>query len=90
MCASPFRIGGGRTKTKDYGAIRIGKNCWIASRCIVLKKTMLPDYCTASADSVVSGDYSHIPQYSLISGNPAKLKFTGVWHDPGDDTIDYE
>ena len=56
----------------------------------MLKKTTLPDYCTASAGSVVSGDYSSIPQYSVIAGNPAKLKFTGVWLDPSDDTIDYE
>ena len=84
--ARPFsdRLGG-RTKTKGYGAITIGKNCPLASRCIVLKKTVLPDYCTASAGSVLSGDYSSIPQYSVLCGNPAKLKFTGVWRGPSDD-----
>lgn len=60
--------------------IRIGKNNWIGIRCFVMKGTETPDYCIASAYSLLNKKYN-IPKYSLIGGIPAKLLKEGLYRD---------
>ena len=52
--------------------IVIGKNNWIGTRCMVMKGTQTPDFCIASARSMLNKKYD-IPSYSLIGGTPAKF-----------------
>lgn len=52
--------------------IFIGKNNWIGTRSMVLKGTHTPDYCIASARSLLNKAYD-VPSYSLIGGIPAKF-----------------
>ena len=61
--------------------ILIGHNNWIGIRSLVLKGTQTPDYCIAGAKSLLNKDYSNLPNYSLIAGNPAKLIKKGIYRD---------
>ena len=45
---------------------------------LILKGTLLPDYTTVGARSLLSGKYD-VPSYSILGGSPAVLKKTGYW-----------
>ena len=75
---------------RGYNRIHIGKNNWISSRNMVLSGTVTPDYCITGACSLLNKDYSELPSYCLIAGNPAKLKKTGIWRDFSDCSIHYQ
>lgn len=77
-------------KTKGYGSIQIGNNVWIPSFCKIFANTVLPDYCILGAGSFANKDYSDIPPYSLLAGQPLMVKRTGIYRDFDDDIIDYE
>lgn len=80
------KISGGYTK--GYGAIKVETNTWFGNGVLVLKNSYIPKCCVVGARSVISGKLD-IPSYSLVSGNPATLKKTGVWRNPIDDKIQY-
>ncbi len=50
--------------------VRIGRNCFIGARCIILKGVTIGDNCVIGAGSVVA---NHIPSGHLAAGNPAKI-----------------
>lgn len=77
-------------KTKGYGSISIGNNVWIPSFCKVFANAVLPDYCILGAGSFVNKDYSNVPPYSLLAGQPLAVKKTGIYRDVDDDIITYE
>lgn len=58
-------IGGG-----VFGKIIIGNNVFIGSNCIILLNATIGNNCIIGAGSVVRG---HIPDDSVIIGNPAKV-----------------
>ena len=55
---------------------------------LILKGTLLPDYTTVGARSLLSGKYD-VPSYSILGGSPAVLKKTGYWWNLEDDKIEY-
>ena len=55
---------------------------------LILKGTVLPDYATVGARSLLSGRYE-VPPYSILAGSPAVLKKTGYWRNLEDDKIEY-
>lgn len=57
--------------------IVIGKYNWIGNSSIIKKGTVTPDYTIVSNGSMLTKDYSDIPQYSILIGTPAKLKGSG-------------
>ena len=76
---------------KRYGPIILGRNNWLASRCMVLHGTKTPDYCIFGAGSILNKDYSSNPTHILMAGNPLIVKRMGVWRDVGvDDLLEYE
>ncbi|MBE6728778.1 MAG: acyltransferase [Ruminococcaceae bacterium] len=50
--------------------IKIGNNCFIGIRSIILPGTTIGDNCIIGAGSVVKGN---IPAGSIVAGNPAKI-----------------
>lgn len=69
--------------TKEVAAnkkeIVIGKCNWIASRSVIKKGVRTPDYLiVASANALLTKDYTDLPPYSVVGGCPAKLLKTGV------------
>lgn len=59
------------TKQGYFGAdIILGKEVWVAARCILLPGAKVGDHCVIAAGSVVS---SEIPPYSIVAGNPARV-----------------
>ena len=60
--------------------IHIGKNNWIGTKCMVMKGAVTPDFCIASACSLLNKKYD-IPNYSLIGGIPAKFIKQGLFRD---------
>ena len=81
------KISGGYSK--GYGAILVGANTWFGNGTLVLKNSIIPDFCVVGAKSLISGKVD-VPSYSLVGGNPLKLIKQGVWRDPDNDTIMYE
>ena len=71
-----------------YVPIVIGNNCWLAQNCIVQKGTELPSYCVAATNSLLNKKYD-IPCKSLIAGQPAVLKKTGIYRDCKNDRVEY-
>lgn len=70
---------------EDFSKIQTGKNCWIGSRCMLLKGAKIPNYCIVAAGSIITKDYSKFPEKSLIaSDNKIVVKRTGIWRDPED------
>lgn len=59
-------------RSKLTKPIIIGRNNWIGTRSMVMKGTQTPDYCIASARSMLNKAYD-VPSYSLIGGTPAKF-----------------
>lgn len=52
--------------------IVIGNNVWLCQRVLVLKGTVIPDWCVIAAMSLVNKEY-HCPNFSVIAGIPAKV-----------------
>ena len=64
--------------------VRIGHHTWLCSQVMVLKGAILPPRCIVAARSLVKAGLD-VPEYSLIAGNPAKLRKSGVWLDVEDE-----
>lgn len=50
--------------------IKIGKDCWIGARVMILPGIEIGDGCIIGANSVVTKD---IPSYSVVGGAPARV-----------------
>jgi len=55
-----------------FGKIKIGNNCFIGYRTIILPNVQIGDNCIIAAGSVVAESF---PDNSVIMGNPAKVIF---------------
>lgn len=59
--------------------IILGRNNFIGCRTTIKKGTVTPDYLVvASANTLLSKDYSSLPPYSVLGGIPAKLLKSGI------------
>lgn len=74
--------------TKGFGSIQIGKGCWFANRCTILKNTQTAEYNTFSTGSIVSKKFN-IP-YAVYGPSNIELKREGIYIDIEDDKINYE
>ena len=50
--------------------IKIGNNCWIGEKAVILPGTTLGEKCIVGAGGVVTKSF---PSYSMVAGNPAKI-----------------
>lgn len=76
--------------TKGFGPIIIGNRVWFGSKCIILKNTVLPNFTTVSAGTVLNKKME-IPEYSVIGlDNNITVKCTGLYRDLFDDKINYK
>jgi acetyltransferase-like isoleucine patch superfamily enzyme len=53
----------------DRGLVKIGNNCWIGAKAVILKNVELGDGCVVGAGAVVTKSF---PAGSVIGGVPAK------------------
>lgn len=51
-------------------AIKIGKHCYIGTRCTILKGVNIGNYCIIAAGTLVN---QNVPDYHLASGNPMSI-----------------
>ena len=76
--------------SRGVGKIVLGDGCWVATRCMLQKGTVLPNHTTVQAYSVVNRDFSDIPECSIIgTSSEIKVKTTGLYRDIDDDVIDF-
>jgi len=60
-----------RLQGVDHVGIKIGRNCWIGAKSMILDGAVIGDGCIIAGGSVVlKGNY---PADSIIGGNPAKI-----------------
>ena len=76
--------------SKGYGEIVIGKNNWIATKCIIQAGAKTPDYCILATASLLNKDRSCEETHVIMAGCPAKVVKRGVWRDFTDCDIIYE
>lgn len=68
-----------RKVARNKKPIILGRYNWIASNSYIKKGVITPDYLiVASANALLTKDYSDIPPYSVIGGSPAKLLKSGI------------
>lgn len=58
---------------------RIGENCFIGGRAIILPGVRIGDQCLIGAGAVVTRD---VPKGSIVAGNPARVLRSGVTLQP--------
>src|SRR4029077_17999239 len=56
----------------DVRPVTIGDGVWIGRQCLIFPGVKVGEGSVISAGSVVRG---HVPPYSVVSGNPAKVLF---------------
>lgn len=61
----------GNTIKRNSKRIVIGENAWISNRVSVLKGTELPANIIVASNSLLSKDFSNIPENSVLAGTPA-------------------
>lgn len=61
---------------KESQPIKIGNHVWLCEGCTIMPGAKIGDGSIIGAGSVV---YGHIPPYSLVSGNPAKVIQTNTY-----------
>ena len=59
----------GYEEVRNFGLIKIGKNCAIGLNCIILQDVKMGDNCILGANSVLS---ESMPDNTVYGGNPAK------------------
>lgn len=73
--------------SRGYDEVFIGANTWIASSCLVMSGTRMPQYSIVAARSLLNKDYSQSPTHSLFAGSPAKFIKHGMWRDMDDNKV---
>ena len=61
---------------KESQPVKIGNHVWLCEGCTIMPGAKIGDGSIIGAGSVV---YGHIPPYSLVSGNPAKVIQTNTY-----------
>lgn len=61
---------------KESQPVKIGNHVWLCEGCTIMPGAKIGDGAIIGAGSVV---YGHVPPYSLVSGNPAKVVQTSTY-----------
>lgn len=61
---------------KESQPVKIGNHVWLCEGCTIMPGAVIGDGAIVGAGSVV---YGHVPPYSLVSGNPAKVVQTNTY-----------
>lgn len=69
-CAVTYRMGYYPEECDYLGRVKIGANCFIGNKCIIMKHVTIGDNCIIGAGSVVT---KSIPADSVACGVPAKV-----------------
>lgn len=68
--------------------VNIGSQTWIASRCRIMKGTVIPPKCVVASGSMLNRRYD-IPECSLLAGAPATVIRNNIWRNRENEEIDY-
>ena len=75
---------------KAYGKIQIGNNVWFGNNCVVLKNTVVPNFTTVAAGTMLAGRCS-VPEKTVIGNHREMIILKhGAWRNYDDDKIIYE
>lgn len=66
-------VTGGRYNQIEHAPTKIGNYVYIGTNAVILKGSIIGDYCIIAAGSVVK-EFSNFPPFSLIAGVPAIAK----------------
>lgn len=75
---------------KAYGKIDVGSNVWFGNNCTVMKNTIVPDFTTIAAGTMLSGKLQTPPKAIVGNRRNTDVLQTGVWRNFDDDKIKYE
>ncbi len=74
---------------KAYGKIKVGNNVWFGNNSLILKNTVIPDYTTVAAGTMISEPLD-IPEKSVVGNKkPVAVLRQGIWRNFDDDFITY-
>ena len=84
--SSTYTMGISPRRYDSFGKIKIGNNCFIGIRCIIMKGVTIGDNCIIGAGSVVTKD---IPSGSVACGVPARvIESVEDYYDKNKDYLD--
>lgn len=76
-------------QVKGYGKINVGSNVWFGNNCIVMKNTIVPNFTTIAAGTMLSQRLD-IPEKTVVGNKrPVEELQTGIYRDFDDDGIVY-
>ena len=77
-------------KVKAYGKINVGNNVWFGNNCIVMKKTVVPEFTTIAAGTMLSQKLN-TPQKAVVGNRKVvDVLQMGIWRNFDDDEIMFD
>lgn len=74
---------------KAYGKIQVGNNVWFGNNCMVLKNTIVPDFTTVAAGTMISKPLDILEKSVVGNKKPVVVLRQGIWRNFDEDSIKY-
>lgn len=77
-------------KVKAYGEIKVGNNVWFGNNCTVMKNTVIPDFTTIAAGTMLVGRLDTPEKVVIGNKRTTEVLKSGIWRNFDDDGICFE